>query len=391
MNEYWSSALERTVHNLLPKIDRILSDHPYIKDYADRLTKAKTKVLDNLDDYIKMTVESVEKSGGVPHLVKDKKEAQTLVRDICGRDGVILFAKSNVALELGLREALVLDGHEVWETDLGEFLLQLAGESPTHIVIPALHMTKERIGTLLHDRLDPSVGSNSSYEDLVECVRRFLFQKYTQARVGITGANAVAAATGSVVLVENEGNIRMDTVMPSVHIAITGVEKIVPTLSDAFLEAEVQSAYAGLYPPAYIDVTSGPSSTADIESKSVSPATGPKEFHLILVDNGRTKAVENPNLRDALLCIKCGRCYFTCPVYGAVGAEWMKPPYGGPMGAMWSVILENDPSPANLCTHSGGCKIVCPVHIDIPKVLEYAKSLDAKRRTNSEENASVQS
>lgn len=380
MKEGWGQALERTTQDVTLKVDKILENHPYIKDYADRLIQVKLKVLEHLDEYIKMAMESVEESGGIPHLAKDANEAQTMVRNICGKDGIVLFAKSNVALELDLRESLARDGHEVWETDLGEFLVQLAQEHPAHIVAPAFHMTRERIGKLLHDKLDSSISSDSTHEELVACVRRFLFQKYLGAKVGISGANAVAAATGSVVLVENEGNIRMDTVMPDIHIAVTGVDKIVPTLEDALLEAQVQSAYAGLYPPTYINVTSGPSSTADIEWRKVTPATGPREFHLVFVDNGRVKAMGDPDLRDALLCIKCGRCYFSCPVYGTLGSDWVQPPYGGPTGAMWSAIVDNDTGPANLCTHSGGCKVVCPVQIDIPRVLEHVKWLDSQKR-----------
>lgn len=380
MNDEWPRVLSRAGGDMVSKIDRILSEHPQIKGYAEKLARTKMEVIGHLDDYVAKTVESVEKSGGVPHVVKDKREAQEVVKKICGKEGVVLFAKSNVALELGLREALSAEGQEAWETDLGEFLVQAAEDRPAHIVAPALHMTREGVGRLLHEKLDPSVGPDSSYEDLVASVRRFLLKKYSVARVGITGANAVAASTGSVVLVENEGNIRMDTVAPSIHIAVTGVEKILPTLEDALYEAIVQSAYAGLYPPTYINVTSGPSTTADIELKRVSPATGPREFHLVLVDNGRIKAAGDPDLMDALLCVKCGRCYFACPVYGTLGSNWMDPPYGGPVGAMWSAVVRDDTQPANLCTHSGGCKVVCPVQIDIPKVLEHVKWLDAQKR-----------
>ena len=380
MNEEWDRALERTTQNLLPKIDEILRDHPYINDYAGRLMHTKELVLDNLDEYVKTTMDSVEKAGGKAHLARNADEARAIVSRICGKEGIVLFAKSNVALEVKLRETLAQDGHEVWETDLGEFLLQLAHDNPAHIVFPALHMTKESVGRLLHEKLDSSVTPDSTHEELVASVRKFLFQKYSKAKVGITGANAVAAATGSVFLVENEGNIRMDTVAPEIHIAITGIDKILPTMEDAFLEVQVQAAFAGLYPPTYINVTSGPSTTADIESKRVSPATGPKEFHLVLVDNGRSKANTDSVLRLALLCIKCGRCCFSCPVYSAIGTEWVQPPYGGPTGAMWTAILNADTRPANLCTHSGGCKVVCPVQIDIPKVLEHIKYLDAQKR-----------
>jgi L-lactate dehydrogenase complex protein LldG len=374
-------ALGKSIENSVPRLDEILRNYPCIEVYAERLRQEKLNVLNHLDEYVQKTCESVKKSGGITHLVKDRGEAQRVVKEICGKEGVVLFAKSNVALELGLRESLAEDGHETWETDMGEFLVQLAQGHPSHIVLPALYLTKEKIGTLLHDKLDASVSASSSHEELVACVRKFLFQKYVVTKVGITGANAVAADTGSVVLVENEGNIRVNTVMPSIHIAVTGIDKIVPTLEDAFLEAQVQSAYAGLYPPTYINVTSGPSSTADIESKRVTPATGPREFHLVLVDNGRSKANEDPDLREALLCIKCGRCYFSCPVYSVLGSDWTQPPYGGPTGAMWSAIVNADTGPALLCTHSAGCKVVCPVKIDIPRVLEHIKWLNSKKTT----------
>lgn len=381
MSKEWSVALGKSIENSVPRLDEILRNYPYIEVYAERLRQEKLNVLNRLDEYVQKTCESVKKSGGITHLVKDRGEAQRVVKEICGKEGVVLFAKSNVALELGLRESLAEDGHEAWETDMGEFLVQLAQGHPSHIVLPALYLTKEKIGTLLHDKLDASVSASSSHEELVACVRKFLFQKYVVTKVGITGANAVAADTGSVVLVENEGNIRVNTVMPNIHIAVTGIDKIVPTLEDAFLEAQVQSAYAGLYPPTYINVTSGPSSTADIESKRVTPATGPREFHLVLVDNGRSKANEDPDLREALLCIKCGRCYFSCPVYSVLGSDWMQPPYGGPTGAMWSAIVNNDTEPALLCTHSAGCKVVCPVKIDIPRVLEHIKWLNSQKKT----------
>ena len=381
MNPDWSVALERSVKKNVSSVDGILKAYPHIEGYAKRLRVAKQNVLDNLDEYVKKTCESVERSGGIPHVVRDRAEAQQTVKQICGEGGIVLFAKSNVALELELREALARDGHEVWETDMGEFLLQLGGGPPAHVVLPVIHLSREQVGRLLHDRIDPAVSADSTHEELVACARRFLFQKYVKAKVGITGANAIAADTGSVVLVENEGNIRADTVLPRIHVAVTGIDKIVPTLEDALLEAQVQAAHAGLYPPTYINVTSGPSTTADIESNRVTPATGPSEFHVILVDNGRTEANLDSSLREALLCIKCGRCYFSCPVYFALGSEWMDPPYGGPMGVMWGAIVAKETAPALLCTHSAGCKVVCPMGIDIPQVIEHIKWLNQRDNT----------
>jgi L-lactate dehydrogenase complex protein LldG len=379
--EVWDTAVERAIFNNVPKIKSIIKDYPYLEVLAESVREAKLRVLDNLDWYIDSTMKAVERSRGVAHLAKTVSEAQNIALDIIGERKRIVFAKTNVAYEVHLREFLQSHGKEVWETDLGEYLIQLSNEPPSHVVFPALHMTKEAVGQMLHDKLDASVTATSSYEEMVAAVRKFLMEKYMSAEVGVTGANSVAADTGSVALLENEGNIRIDTVLPGTHIAITGVDKIVPTVKDAMNELLVQSAYGGLFPPSYINITSGPSSTADIELKRVSPATGPGEFHLILVDNGRTRANADPVLRQALLCIKCGRCYFSCPVYRALGSSWGNPPYGGPMGAMWTAIVDDDTSVANLCAHSAGCREVCPVKIDIPAVLEYIKYLDSKRRS----------
>lgn len=232
-------------------------------------------------------------------------------------------------------------------------------------------MTRERIRELIKEKLNIDPGDK--HEDIVKVAREFLRQKFLTADIGITGANAVAADSGSIVLVENEGNIRMTSVVPPVHISITGVEKILPNLEYALYEALVKAAYAGLYPPTYINVTSGPSSTGDVEQKRVSPAHGPKEFHLVLVDNGRRKANEDNVLREALLCIRCGRCHFHCPVYRVLDGKWGDPPYSRPMGAMWSGVVYNDYKPSLMCTHAGNCREVCPMKINIPKVLEYLK------------------
>ncbi|MEM3795185.1 MAG: lactate utilization protein B, partial [Thermoprotei archaeon] len=345
-------------------VERILEEHPYLRDTAARLREQKLKVIDNLEVYVEQTLKSVERVGGHAHLAKNAEEARKIVSEVVGEDRLVVFSKTNAAYEVGLREYLAGLGKEVWETDLGEFLVQISGGWPTHIVAPALGMTRGDAAQNV-SKIISNVNSDSSIEQIVAAVRSFLIDKYLRAQVGVTGANAVAADTGSVVLVENEGNIRVDTVLPPKHIAIAGIDKIVPTLRDALDEAMVQAAYAGLYPPTYMNVTSGPSSTADIELTRVSPATGPREFHLVLVDNGRLEASKNPDIKEALLCIRCGRCYFSCPTYRVLGREWVstKSPYNGPMGVMWNYITNGDPLPAVYCTHSGGCREVCPMKI----------------------------
>ena len=369
----WGVAIEGALENNIPKVDGILSKYPYLSEMAEEIRKTKLSVIENLEDYAKQTMRSVEETGGKAYLARTTEEARNIVRRIVGTGKKIVMAKSNVAHEIDMINTLESSGNNVSETDLGAYLIQLSGDESSHIVFPSLHLTREDIGKMLHRDLGLEVSEKSTHEELVAAVRKVLRQKYIEADIGISGANAISADTGSIVLVENEGNIRIDTVFPPVHIIITGVDKIVPTLNDAMKVAMVQSAYAGLYPPTYMNITSGPSSTADIELKRVSPATGPKEVHVILLDNGRIDASKNEAMKEALLCIKCGRCYFSCPVYRVLGKEWGRQPYGGPTGAMWTAIVNRDFATAEFCTHSGGCREVCPMKIDIPRVLEYIK------------------
>ncbi len=372
MNYEWDVAINKAIINNSPRVNEILTKNPYIKDLAKELRKTKLSVLDDMDYYIKQTEENIKRIGGHFHYAANAEEAINIAREIIGERKKIVVSKSNVLYEIKLRDILNNEGKDVWETDLGEYLIQIGNDMPSHLVAPAIHLTKERIGELLHDNLDKSISSKSSAEDMVKEVRSFLMEKYLNAEVGITGANAVAADTGSVLLIENEGNIRMDTVLPSMHIAITGIDKIVPTLKDAFNEVIVQASYAGFYPPTYINVTSGPSATGDIELQHVSPATGPKEFHLILIDNGRKEAI-NSDLKESLLCIRCGRCYFSCPAYKLYGKDFGDSPYTGPTGIMWSAITSKKYDKSMLCMHSGGCKEVCPMDIDIPRAIEKIK------------------
>ena len=372
MNYEWDVAVNRAILNNAPKVQKILDENPYIMDVAAELRKAKNIVLDNIDSYISRTEESVKRTGGHFHFAKNSEDAMKIVREILGENTKIVLSKSNVLYEIKLREILEKDGKDIWETDLGEYLVQINHDMPSHLVAPAIHLTKDKIGKLLNRNLDSSINGNTSAEEMVSRVRKFLMEKYLGAEVGITGANAIAADTGSVLLIENEGNIRMDTVLPQVHIAITGIDKIVPTLKDAFNEVIVQASYAGYYPPAYINVTSGPSATGDIELQHVSPATGPKEFHLIVLDNGRKEAIDS-DIRDSLLCIRCGRCYFSCPSYKLYGKEFGDSPYTGPTGIMWSAITMKKYDKSMLCMHSGGCREVCPMDIDIPRVIEKIK------------------
>ncbi|WP_069806765.1 LUD domain-containing protein [Vulcanisaeta thermophila] len=370
----WETAIERAKSSNIPSVYRILEQYPYIKDLARELRKAKEEVIKNLDHYIEMTRKSVERIGGRFYLANTPQEAREIVGKIVGSGKVIVMSKNNVATETGLRPYLQELGNEVWETDLGEFLVQIANEEPSHILAPALHMTKERIAQVMKEKLGINVQPDPVA--IAQVAREFLRDKFMKAQVGITGANAIAADTGAVLLVENEGNIRMTTVVPPVHIVYDGVEKIVPTLYHAVMETLVQAAYAGHYPPTYVNLTAGPSSTGDVEMFRVSPAQGPREFHMVLIDNGRRRAARDPVLWEALLCIRCGRCSMHCPTYWAVGPLFGKPPYTGPMGIPWTAVtrgIEVAGPAAMLCTHSGNCREVCPMNINLPLLIQHIK------------------
>jgi L-lactate dehydrogenase complex protein LldG len=374
----WDEAINRVLEPTIIKTKNILNNYKYLYDIAEKLRKAKEEVIKNFDYYIEQTIRSIEQIGGFSYLARDANEARRIVGEIVGSGKKIVMSKSMVAYEVGLRPYLISKGNEVWETDLGEFLIQLADEPPSHLLAPALHMTKERVAKLLKEKIDQNIDENKSIEELVNIVRNFLRSKFFNADIGISGANVIAADTGAVLTIENEGNIRMTSIIPPVNIVVTGIDKIVPTLEFAFYEVMVQSAFGAMYPPTYVNLSAGPSSTADIEIKRVRPAQGPKEFHVVLVDNGRSKAAKNPILWEALLCIRCGRCYFHCPIYRNVGPSWGIPPYNGPTGVMWNAVIhgvtnENVGKIALLCAHSGGCKEVCPMKINITEVIHYIK------------------
>jgi len=366
----WDVAIERAKNAIMPKTYDVLTRYGYIQELRNEVRKAREEVLKNLEFYIEEFRKSVERVGGRFYFAETGNEAVDIAVKIVGRGKIVVMGKNNVANETGLHQRLEEEGNEVWETDLGAFLVQIGDEDSSHILAPAIHLTCERVAQILKEKLGMAVPSDPVA--IAQRVREFLREKFIKADVGITGANALAADTGAVVLVENEGNIRITTSFPPVHIVYDGVEKIVPTLIHALYVANVQAAYAGLYPPTYINVTAGPSSTADIEMQRVSPAQGPREYHVVLVDNGRRAAARDPVLWEALLCIRCGRCHLHCPVYWALGREFGKPPYTGPMGVMWTAVtrgVEEAGPHALKCVHAGNCKEVCPMQINIPQII----------------------
>jgi len=371
------AALSRASYNNQVKVTEILASRPEISSLAIEVREIKRRSIMKLEELIDQAISSLKAAKANPYYASSVEDARSIIGRIVGSNKLVILSKSMAAAELDLRSYLESQGNEVWETDLGEFLIQLEGVKPMHTIAPAVHMTREKALILLKGKLKIDVKEDT-IESIANTAREFLRSKIIRADIGITGANALAADTGAIVTVENESNIRLVSSIPPVTIAIVPIDKIVPTLLDAVKVAIIQAAYAGLYPPTYINIVTGPSSTADIEQTRVYGAQGPKELHVILLDNGRLNAKSNPLLGEQLYCIRCGRCSFECPVWVHTANYWGGPVYGGPMGIIWTAITI-DPIEAGklayLCLQCGRCDESCPVGIRLSYILRYLKTI----------------
>ncbi len=381
-NPDFQRGVDTSASNFEKKIPLVLKTWPELVEVAKEVKRVKEEVLKNPKKYIDQAMESLRKINAKPYLAETAEEAREIIARIIGDRKLIVMSKSMVAEEIGLREYLEELGKEVWETDLGQFLVQVENGRPMHPIAPAIHMRREYAAKILREKLGFPLKGDESIEDIVKRVRMFLRDKIKNAEVGISGANAVAADTGAIFLVENESNIRLVTGFPPIHIAVTGVDKIVPTFIDAMKVIMAQSAYIALYPPTYVDVIAGPSSTGDIELHRVFGAQGPLELHVVFVDNGRLKASQHPVLKEQLKCIRCGRCCIECPVWRHTANIWGGPTYGGPMGINWTAITlgeEVASELAHLCLGCGRCRESCPMEIPIDEVIRYLKTVYNKR------------
>ena len=339
--------------------------------WREEARQIKVHTLEHLDYYLELLAENVERAGGHVHFAKDAAQANAIVAELATSRGVRVATKSKsmVSEELNLNEVLEQNGVDVYETDLGEYIIQLAGETPSHLVAPALHKTKEQVAQLLHQKL--GVPLTDDIETMARVARDVLRDKFFQADLGISGANFLVAETGTLVIITNEGNGRLCTSAPRIHIGITGMEKVIPSLQDlaVFLRLLPRSA-TGQPLTSYVSMVSGPRRDRDED--------GPEEFHLVIVDNGRSRLLADPDLREALYCIRCGACLNICPVYQKVGGHAYGWVYPGPIGAVVSPALvglkqaKDLPFASSLC---GACREVCPVKINIPRMLLHQRHL----------------
>jgi len=350
-------------------------DFPEGERLRDRARAIKEATLQHLDEHLERLIENIERLGGHVHFATTADEARDIILDIARRTGARMAVKSKsmATEEIHLNDALAAAGVTPVETDLGEYIIQLAHERPSHIIAPAIHKTKGQVAELFARELKREVAADP--EVLTRIARAELRQKFLDADLGITGANFAVAETGTVVLVTNEGNGRMVTSLPRVHVAVMGVEKVIPSMTDlmVFLSVLAKSA-TGQKLSVYTTLVQGPRRPGELE--------GPEEFHLVLLDNGRIKQIAG-TLREALYCLRCGACLNVCPVYRQIGGHAYGYTYPGPIGILLTAML-NGPRSVKELSHAsslcGACADACPVRIDIPRMLiELRKEVDERR------------
>jgi len=343
----------------------------------------KDEALASLDERLLELEKRVEERGGTVHWARDGEEANRIVGDLVAATGAreVVKVKSLTTDEIHLNDALAARGIDAVETDLAELIVQLAGDEPSHILVPAIHKNRRQIQELF----ERSLGMGPLADDpqaLTEAARLYLRERFLRARVGISGANFAVAETGTVCVVESEGNGRMCTTLPQTLITVLGIEKVVPRLADlgVFLTLLPRSSTAERMNP-YTSLWTG-----------VHDGDGPREFHLVLLDNGRTRALADDVGRQTLRCIRCSACLNVCPVYTRTGGHAYGSVYPGPIGAIVTPLLvgieraSSLPYASSLC---GACADVCPVRIDIPRVLVHLRGAAVGRKPNTAEAVSM--
>lgn len=325
----------------------------------------KWRTLENLDKILPEFESNFQKRGGKVIWANDAEEAQREVLQIIQRIGgrSVIKSKSMTTEEIHLNDFLGQHGIESLESDLGEYIVQLLGQAPYHIVTPAMHLSKEDIAKLFHEKF--GTPPNATPEQLTQKARELLREKYLKADVGITGGNFLIADTGSIALTENEGNARLCTTFPKVHIAIVGIEKIIPSINDLDLFWPLLASHGtGQNLTVYNSILSGP--------RQANETDGPEEMYVVLLDNGRTNLLAQKEQRQALCCIRCGACLNACPVYKNIGGHTYNTTYSGPIGSIITPHFKGMEQFKHLSYASslcGKCSEVCPVKIDIHKML----------------------
>ena len=351
---------------------------PEFEDLRDRARDIKDHVLDHLDLYLERYTEKVEAAGGQVHWAETAEDARNQIMEICRRLNArtVTKGKSMITEEIGLNEFFEANGVTPVETDLGEYIIQLRKEPPSHIIAPAVHLTKEQVeADFRHHHTElPSERALHEPVQLVAEARQMLRRRFLEADVGITGANFLVAETGTSIIVTNEGNGDLTQTLPRVHIVVASLEKIVPNLEDATTILRVLARSAtGQEFSSYTTLSTGPRRPEDLD--------GPEEYHVILLDNGRSNMLGG-EFQDMLRCIRCGACMNHCPVYHAVGGHAYGWVYPGPMGSVLTpnlIGVDEAGHLPNASTFCGRCEAVCPMRIPLPKMMRHWREREFER------------
>ena len=371
-------ALVNAMTGLRSKRNAAFENFDFAKGRAE-LKRRRQANLDRLPELLEEFAERLAAVGGMVHLAKDAAEAREIIGQLCWNAGsglpagtrmVVTKVKSMAGEEIELNPYLEGLGIEVVETDLGERMVQLTHTHPSHLIAPAIHLTKEDAAEVF--------GTEPTVEAIQSHARASLRKKFIEATVGISGANMAIAETGTIVLVTNEGNADLTTTLPPVHIALFGIDKLVATLDDAVAVLRMlPRSGTGQVMSSYVNWITGPSRSADIEQSLTIGVHGPRELHCVILDNGREKMLEDPIFRDALTCIRCGACSNACPPFMAVSGHQFGHIYNGPIGLVLTPFhhgLAAADLPNTLCVQCNACQEICPVDIPLPRqILEHRR------------------
>lgn len=370
----WDKAIFH-IHALRQRSVDAMPDFP---ERRARAVAVREATLARLPELLETLEASVTAAGGVVHFAGDAEQAAKTIADLLVARGVRLAVKSKsmVSEEIGLNDALAAAGIEAVETDLGEYIIQLLGQRPSHIIAPALHVSKEQVSALFQEKFG---RTSTDIPEMTRIARDSLRAKFLAADAGITGANIAVAATGTVMVLENEGNIRLTGSCPPIHVALMSLEKVVGTLAEAAAVLDILPPSAtGQTLPVHLSLFTG--------ARRDGERDGPREMHLVILDNGRSDILADPLLRPILKCIRCSACLNVCPVYQSVGGHAYGSVYPGPMGAVLSSILKNSSGDVRqpfACTHCGACAAACPVGIDHPGILQELRCRAASQGTDA--------
>jgi len=360
----------RAMDGLMEKRKAQFPDRQALEALRDKGAAIRANALSKLPDLLERLEANCTANGIQVHWAATVAEGNAIISEILGKHHarLVIKGKSMVSEEMHLNHHLQQQAIDAIESDLGEYIIQLAGETPSHIVMPCIHKNLDQIARLFADNI-PDQAYTEDVDALTAAARRVLRERFAAADAGLSGVNFAVAETGTLVLIENEGNGRLSTTLPSLHIAVTGIEKVVESLSDIPpLLALLPRSATGQPITTYVNMISSPRRPGEKD--------GPTEVHLVLLDNGRSKVYADPHLRDTLRCIRCGACMNHCPVYGRVGGHAYDAVYPGPIGKILMPQLDGLEAKGDLAhasTLCGACAEVCPVKIPIPDILVHLR------------------